>query len=254
MEYRLDDIDKRILYYLAQDARNTSAPDIAGDVNVSAGTIRNRIKQLESRGILEGYRARIDYERAEGLLTNLLTCTTSATERSKLAKQVVQIPGVVHVREVMTGHGDLRVKAVGEDSEDLVRISQSILELGIEIEDENLIRREHYQPYRAYGPENARRTPSITDFMSLGGEAEVVELTVIEGARITDTSLREANERDLLDEDVLVIAIEREGNIITPRGTTRVHAGDVVTLFVRNGMSRSLETVFSAADGVEQSA
>lgn len=254
MEYRLDDIDKRILYHLARDARNTSAPDVAGEVNVSAGTIRNRIKQLEAEGILEGYHAHIDYEQAEDLLTTLFTCTTSIADRGALAKRVMGIPGVVNVREVMTGREDLRVKAVGADTDDLTRIAGAIIDLGIEIEDESLVRREHHQPYRAYGPENARRGPSITDFMSLGGEAEVVELTVGDAARITELSLHEANDRGVLDDEVLVIAIERDGTVITPRGTTTVHAGDIVTLFARNGMTESLERAFSEETDVEPAA
>ncbi|WP_239640386.1 AsnC family transcriptional regulator [Halogeometricum pallidum] len=44
---RLDEVDKRILYYLARDARNVSAPMVAEEASVSAGTIRNRINQLE---------------------------------------------------------------------------------------------------------------------------------------------------------------------------------------------------------------
>lgn len=54
MANRLDEIDKRVLYHLAADARDTSAPAIAEEVNVSAGTIRNRIRQLEADGTIKG--------------------------------------------------------------------------------------------------------------------------------------------------------------------------------------------------------
>lgn len=52
MQARLDDIDRRILYYLRVDARNTTAPMIAEEVDVSAATIRNRINQLEEKGVI----------------------------------------------------------------------------------------------------------------------------------------------------------------------------------------------------------
>lgn len=71
MDPQLDEIDKRIRFHLTRDARRTSAPDIAGEVHVSAGTIRNRIRQLEEREIIRGYHAHVDYERGAGLLTNL---------------------------------------------------------------------------------------------------------------------------------------------------------------------------------------
>lgn len=50
MDYRVDKIDKRILYYLAQDARNTTAREIAEEVDVSPGTVGNRIEKLENSG------------------------------------------------------------------------------------------------------------------------------------------------------------------------------------------------------------
>jgi len=248
MGYRLDEIDKRVLYHLARDARNTSAPDVAEEVNVSPGTIRNRIAQLEERGIIEGYHADIDYERAEGMLRNRFKCTTGAADRGKLAKRVLQIPGVVNVREIMTGRDDLEVVAVGHDTADLTRIGDAILELGVDIEDQDIVKREHFSPYRPYGPADTRRAPSITDFMSLTGDAEVVELTVDEDAPITGRSLRAANADDLLDEGLLVVAIERDGDVVTPHGETTIEAGDLVTVFVRSGRGDRLESAFAARE------
>jgi DNA-binding Lrp family transcriptional regulator len=245
-DYRLDEVDKRILHALARDARNTSAPDIAEEVNVSAGTIRNRISQLEAAGVIKGYHAHVDYEQGEGLLTSLVSCTTAGADRSRLAQQVLQVPGVVHVREIMTGREDLQILTVGRDTEDLSRISRTITSFDIEIEEENLVQREHFQPYRPYGPEEARSEPSITDFVSLTGDADVVDFTVSEDAPITGRTLREANETGLLTEDVLVVAIEREGAVLTPRGESTIEAGDVVTLFAHGGLDGSLERAFAA--------
>jgi DNA-binding Lrp family transcriptional regulator len=244
-EFRLDEVDKRILHALVRDARNTSAPDIAADLNVSAGTIRNRIKQLESEGVIQGYHANVDYERGEGLLTSLISCTTSASDRGRLAQQVLQIPGVVNVREIMTGHEDLQIQAVARDMEDLSRISRTITSFDVEIAEENLVQREHFQPYQPYGPSEARQEPSITDFVSLTGDADVVEFTVSEDAPITGRTLREANGTGLLSENVLVVAIERDGSIVTPRGQTRVEPGDVVTLFAHEGVGEALERIFA---------
>src|SRR6056297_3373990 len=103
MEYRLDEIDKRILYYLAEDARNTSAPLVAEEVDVSPGTIRNRIRKLEENNVIEGYHADVNYARADNLLTNLFVCNAPVSDRERLAREALSIPGVVNVREVMTG-------------------------------------------------------------------------------------------------------------------------------------------------------
>jgi Lrp/AsnC family leucine-responsive transcriptional regulator len=246
MEFRLDEIDKRILYHLVDDARHTSAPDVAEEVNVTSGTIRNRIDQLEERGVISGYHAHVDYERAEGLLTNIYKCTTSSTDRQKVVRQILQIPGVVNVREIMTGREDLEIKAVGPDTEEFTRIAEAIMSLGVDIEDQDLLRREFFRPYHAYGPTETRKRPSITDFMDLSGKAEVVELTVHGEAPITGRTLRDANEAGLIDEDTLVVAIERDGEVITPRGKTTIEAGDIVTVFIHDGLDEGIESAFAA--------
>ena len=235
MSDRLDEIDRHVLYHLVRDARNTSAPMIAEEVNVSPGTIRNRVQLMEEAGILRGYHAAIDYDRAEGRLTNLYVCTCDVLERSKLAKQVAEIPGVVNVRELMTGRNNLHVMAVGEDVHELSRVSNDIASLDIEIEEENLVRSEQTLPYDKFGPDGELTQHSITDVMQLSGDAEVVELTVSEQTEIAGLSLREANERGLLDSDVLVVSIERDDTILTPKGDTEILPGDLVTVFSRHG-------------------
>lgn len=236
MGRRLDEIDKRIIYALANDARNVSAPMIAEEVDVSDGTIRNRIDQLEAAGIIRGYHADIDYERCEGRLTNLFVCNASVGDRQSLAREVLTVPGVVNVREIRTGRGNLQIKAVGEDASDLTRIAQQINRLGLEIEDEDLIQQEHFAPYEPFGPENGAPAGVMTDMMTLSGGAEVVDVTVAGDAPIVGESLRDAVENGLLDEQSLVIAIEREDEIITPKGNTSIQAGDLISVFARDGV------------------
>lgn len=244
MGYRLDEIDKHILHYLARDARGTSAPEIADAVDVSPGTIRNRIRQLEAANVIRGYHADIDYERSEGLITNLFVCNTPISERDVLAQQVLKIPGVTNVRELMAGRGNLQVVAVGADTEDVTRIARDLANLGLEIEDEALLQREHFAPYQSYGPDAEDTRPHVADLTTLAGGAEVVDLTVSKGAPITEITLAEANETGLLDDDVLVVAIERGDTIITPKGQTTIEAGDVVSVFSREGVESDVTRAF----------
>ena len=248
MSFEIDTIDERIIYRLVEDARSTTAPEIADEVGVTDTTIRNRIDRLEANGVITGYHAAIDYEQAGGLLTNLFMCTTSAADRSKMAKELLQIPGVVNIREIMTGHGDLRVKAVGADTEDLTRIASELTNRGIEIVDEDMIRREHHTPYHPFGPDHKPAAPSLTDFLDFRGGAEVVELTVADGAPITDCTLGEANEQGLLTEEDLVLTVERDGKNITPRGSTRLRPGDLVRVVSQDGISANTLDVFAGLD------
>lgn len=221
-DYRLDRIDRRTIYALMQDARNTSAPAIAETVSVSAGTIRNRIANLEEHGIVRGYTAQIDFERAEGLSTSLFVCTAPVADLERLALEARTIPGVIHVRELLSGEWNLHVTAVTEQSADRERIMEELADLGLEIESDQLVRNEGFEPYAPYGPEDESTVWTPTDVISLAGGADVVEVSVASEAPIVDLSLAEANDRRILEEETLVISIERDGRTITPRGRTVV--------------------------------
>jgi len=152
---------------------------------------------------------------------------------------------VISVRELMTGRRNLSVKAIGTDTDDLTRIARSVSNLDIEIESEDLIHREHYQPYSPFGPEQGQSNVSITDYMSLAGKAEVVELTVAEDAPAANKTLQEVSDADLIGEDVLLVTIERDEEVLTPRGDSLMQPGDLATLFSRDGVPEGVIDAFT---------
>lgn len=233
--YRLDEVDRRILYALMRDARSPTAASLAERTNVSGGTVRNRIQNLEDHGIIRGYTAHVDFERAGGNLTNLYLCNVPVAERGPLTQQARAVPGVVHVRSLMTGRRNLHVQAVGEDTADLQRVARSLSRLGIEIEDEVLVEDEEFDPYTPFDPDPAARRPDANDVISLTGEADIVELTVATGAPIVGRSLEDARRRGVIDDDTLIIGIERDETELTPNGDTVVRANDIVTVLSRSG-------------------
>lgn len=231
MAHRIDEIDKRILYYLSLDARNTSTADIAEEMDVTPATIRNRIEQLEDRGILRGYLADVDYKAINGYVTYQFRCTAAIPDRSRLAQSALEISGVVSVRELMAGSANLVITVVGADTDDVNGIAGELSDLGLDIADESVIEGEYHTPYGPFGPEDVPKGPSLTDFMSLAGDAEVVEFTVSEGAEIADLTIEQAVEEGLLADEMLVVGIERDGDVLTPKGETVIRTGDVVSLF-----------------------
>ncbi|MFW5938864.1 MAG: winged helix-turn-helix transcriptional regulator [Halolamina sp.] len=252
MDQRLDEIDRRIVYELMRDARNTSAPSVADAVNVSPGTIRNRIRQLEEAGVLRGYSAAVDFEQAEGHLTNLYVCNVPVSERNALARDATAVPGVINVRELMTGRRNLHVVAVGENTEALRRVARALSQLGIEIEDETLVEAETHSPYAPFGPDEERTIGEATDFISLAGDANVVDVTAEAGAPVVGKTLEEAVEAGILDEDSLVIAIERGDQVLTPHGTTTVEADDIVTVLSRHGEIEGILGAFVTGEPVQE--
>jgi DNA-binding Lrp family transcriptional regulator len=146
----LDDLDRKILHSLQQDARRTSSQNIADEAGVSASTVRNRISRLEDRGIIKGYHADVDYERAGYQLYTLIVCTAPVPRREELAADAVNVAGVVRVEEVMTGAENVHVFAVGRDSDDLSRIGRDLDDLGLEVADEDILRSVHSGPFEGF--------------------------------------------------------------------------------------------------------
>lgn len=244
-EYRIDEIDKRILYHLAADARKTSASLIAEEVDVTPATIRNRINQLEDHGIIEGYHADINYERANGRTTTQFTCTVPASDRQRLAQEVLQISGVVGIRELLAGRGNLLVTAVSTDSDESSRIAEELSERGLDVEQVDTVHNELRQPCHSFAPEKGYRNVSLTDFRSLSGSAEVVEFTVSEDADVAGRTIEEASETELLEE-LLVVSIERGDEMLTPKGETVIQPGDVVTIFSREAVPQRTVQAFES--------
>lgn len=244
-EYHLDEIDKRILYHLTADARNTTAPTVAEEVDVTPATIRNRIQQLEEHGIIQGYHAAIDYEHTGGRATSQLTCSAPVADRQRLAQEILGVSGVIGVRELLAGRENLLVTVVGTDTDDISRIGRELSNLGLDIEQEDTIHNEITQPYRPFAPEEGHGDVSLTDFRSLSGGAEVVEFTVSETATIAGCTIEEAGDTGLL-EDVLVVSVERGDDMLTPKGDTTIRPGDVVTLFGRDAIPEPTVRAFES--------
>ncbi|WP_128906665.1 TrkA C-terminal domain-containing protein [Halorubrum amylolyticum] len=239
MPHRVDEVDKRILYYLGLDARNTATTDIADEMDVTPATIRNRINQLEEQDILRGYLADIDYKSINGYVTYQFSCTAPIPDRFQLGQSAREISGVVSVRELMSGSANLMITVVGAGTDDINKIAAELSDLGLEIEDESVIEGEYHTPYNPFGPENISKGPSLTDFMSLAGGAEVVEFTVSEGAQIANKTIEQAVKEDLIADEMLVVGIERDGDILTPKGGTQIQSGDILSLFSKEPLNKS---------------
>jgi len=82
------------------------------------------------------------------------------------------------------------------------------------------------------------KRPKIKDFISVGsGKAEIFEVIVSGESRAVGKELSQLNIRG-----GIVVAIERNGDIILPKGDTAIKAGDLVTVFA---MSKDVEMLSS---------
>jgi DNA-binding Lrp family transcriptional regulator len=152
-EMEIDDVDRAILYALQENARNMSSSDIAERTGTSDSTVRKRIGRLESDGVIGGYTTEVNYQRAGYPLRMLLFCTASIPERGDLVPKILEVDGVVSVQELVTGERNLLVTAVGESDVDITPVAQELLEMGLTVADEVLVRRHETTPFGKFDPD-----------------------------------------------------------------------------------------------------
>lgn len=147
----LDDVDRRILELLQRDARNATAVEIAEEIAVSDGTVRNRIDQLEEQGIIEGYVPIVNYERAGYPLAMRISCTAPLPDRHRLAEEAQQVGRVVEVSELTAGRDNIEITAVAPTHEGLSETAEALHELGLQIESQELISDRYVRPFDLFG-------------------------------------------------------------------------------------------------------
>jgi DNA-binding Lrp family transcriptional regulator len=155
----IDDVDRAILYALQEDARNMSSGDIAERTGTSDSTVRKRIQRLEADEVIKGYSASVDYQKSGYPLRMLLYCTASIPERGGLIPGILKIDGVVSVQELVTGEQNLLVTAVGETDNDITPVAQELLEMGLSVADEVLVRTHETTPFGRF---DSGRPPADT--------------------------------------------------------------------------------------------
>ncbi|PSP71334.1 ArsR family transcriptional regulator [Halobacteriales archaeon QH_8_67_27] len=149
----IDDVDSAIMYALQEDARNMSSGDIAERTGTSDSTVRKRIQRLESDGVIKGYSAEVDYQQSGYPLRMLLFCTASIPERGDLIPEMLEVDGVVSVRELVTGDENILVTAVGKSDSDITPVAQELLNMGLTVADEMLVRSHETTPFGKFNGE-----------------------------------------------------------------------------------------------------
>jgi DNA-binding Lrp family transcriptional regulator len=148
----IDEVDGAILHALQEDARNMASGEIAERTDTSDSTVRKRIQRLESDGVIKGYSADVDYDKSGYPLRMLLFCTASIPERGDLVPEILELDGVVSVQELVTGEQNLLVTAVGESDDDITPVAQALLEMGLTVADEVLVRSHETTPFGDFDP------------------------------------------------------------------------------------------------------
>jgi Lrp/AsnC family transcriptional regulator for asnA, asnC and gidA len=132
---KIDNINKRILYLLQQDARKTYK-EIALELKRSETTIRDRIKSMERNGIIQGYTALID-KTSLGLnfFAIIFFNPISSIDLDDITEKIKKVKNVLRVYQI-SGEHRLAVFMVAASYKELKEIIRSqILPLGLKDEE-----------------------------------------------------------------------------------------------------------------------
>ena len=123
----LDPTDKRILETLQRDGR-MSNQELSERVNLSPSACHRRLKALEERGLIEGYRAvlsaeRLGYSMQFFIEVGLTSQSEAALDAFEAAVQ--DIPELLECH-LMAGQSDYILRVICQDHEDFERLHRRL--------------------------------------------------------------------------------------------------------------------------------
>lgn len=108
---RLDNIDRKLLELLKQDAR-MSYVELGAKVGLSEAAVRRRIKKLQEEGVIKKFTVEIEVGQGASALT--LVSVMPSMPTSEVSAKIKNLPGVQKVYEI-TGQYDIAVLITGSN-------------------------------------------------------------------------------------------------------------------------------------------
>jgi DNA-binding Lrp family transcriptional regulator len=155
---RLDEVDRRLLALLAEDAR-VSQRGLARELRMSPPAIGERLARLERAGVIRGYRAEIDWATL-GYVTGYIAVTAmEGADQSAVMRALHQLPEVADIA-VITGSLDMLAR--------------------IRVRDHNHLRR--FLLESVWQMPGIRRTETMLSLAEMGSKHFSIELLAAEEA------------------------------------------------------------------------
>jgi len=113
----LDDIDRRLVELLVEDARQ-SVSELARRANVARATAYQRLAVLRARGVIRGFSARVDPAKLGLGLSALLLVRVEQPHWREVTSELLALPGVEWIG-VTAGEFDFALVVRAKDVEEL---------------------------------------------------------------------------------------------------------------------------------------
>jgi Lrp/AsnC family transcriptional regulator, leucine-responsive regulatory protein len=120
MAKEMNDTDRAIIDILQNEGRSTYA-QIASQVGLSPAAVHERVKKLESRGVITGYHARVDPAEVGAGVTAFISVSQTAGPRGELEEIFTRLPWIEECHHV-AGEESLLLKVRAESTRALEHI------------------------------------------------------------------------------------------------------------------------------------
>lgn len=128
MELQLDAIDRKMLRLLQEDSRH-SVQELGEAVGLSPSACHRRLKGLEARGLVEGYRAQLNAGQLGFSMQFFIEVGLSSQSEQSLdafEAAVLDIPEVLECH-LMAGQSDYFLRVVCRDHDDFERVHRRLV-------------------------------------------------------------------------------------------------------------------------------
>ncbi|HXG80526.1 MAG TPA: Lrp/AsnC family transcriptional regulator, partial [Sphingomicrobium sp.] len=124
----IDQTDRRILHQLARDAGLTSAA-LGERVGLSPSAAHRRVRLLEQRGMIDGYRARLSKAARGNPSIVFVEVTLRGQSREALAafEEAIEARDEITEAHLMTGESDYLLKLEVREGDSYERIHRELL-------------------------------------------------------------------------------------------------------------------------------
>ena len=120
----MDEIDQKLLALLRQDARLTVAA-LAQKLQVSRGTVTNRIRRLEDGGVIVGYTVRLRPDVQHNEIKAWMSIAVDGNQTRAVIAALLGEPGVATLHDT-NGRWDLLAELRAETLQELAKVLERI--------------------------------------------------------------------------------------------------------------------------------
>ena len=120
----MDEIDQKLMSLLRQDARLTVAA-LATKLQVSRGTVTNRIRRLEDDGVIVGYTVRLRPDVQHNEIKAWMSIAVDGNQTRAVIASLLGEPGVATLHDT-NGRWDLLAELRAQTLQDLASVLERI--------------------------------------------------------------------------------------------------------------------------------